>query len=217
VRRDFCLILLGGFAACTSGGGPVDAGPPKDGGIVNFCSTLDDGGAIGATCSSLVVCGGNPISSDVQQCSINVICAAGACASAGGTANSETLALDITGITPFPSYLQIYLLAPQLVTSGSLSCSTLLDGIDAGMLNPNDVTAVNPLYASYEQSTGDGGTNMLNLTLNAAASGPGRVLYIEGYLDIGEPDGGALLLGRACTTFDNTTAGSTSATMDSLW
>jgi hypothetical protein len=53
----------------------------------------------------------------------------------------------------------------------------------------------------------------------AAASGPGRVLLLQGYLGLGEPDGGAELLAQVCTIFDDTGSdgGTVDVTLSSLW
>lgn len=205
------------MAACGNSHGATDAG--SDGGS-DAGPPLTDGGALGSACTSLAVCAGNPTCSDLEQCSVNVICANGICAEAGGAPNAEAVTLGFTS-QPLPSYLQIYLFAPQLVGSGTLDCPTLLAGLDAGTLDLGDATELNSLVATYEQSVGiTSDTQALNFELNSAASGSGRVLFIEGYLNVaGLDDGGANLIGGACVTFNDTDAGlgMTSATLGALW
>ena len=220
MRFALLVALAAGFG-CSSGSGHPDSGPADDGGG-DAGPLLSDGGALGASCTSLATCGGNPICSDEQQCSVNVSCAAGGCATAGGPANGEAVSLGFggTAASPLPTYLQVYLLAPELVAGGTLDCPTLLGGIDAGTLSPLDITQINPLVLTYDLNVGGiTASEALMFDLASAATGTSRVLYIEGYLDIGEPDGGAQLLGRVCTTFDDTDGGlgMTSATLDSFW
>lgn len=211
------VVLLS--AACSGSAAPdagVDAGPDAG-------PPLSDGGALGSACTSLDQCGGNPQCTS-ESCSFYVICANGVCTNAGGAQTYEVVkvALSGTAASPIPTYLQIYLLAPQLVgaSAGMLDCNTLLDDIDGGTLSPGNSAAVNPLFDTYDQSVPQtSGTQLVTFPTEPAASGSGRVLYIEGYLDIGEPDGGAELLARGCQTFDNTSgdAGTVSLTLSSLW
>ncbi len=219
MRPWISVVAAAGLAACSGSTSPAAAGP--DGGPAGG-PTLSDGGGLGAACTSLDQCAGNaPCTS--QACSFDVICANGACASAGGALSYETVKVAFSGTaaSPLPTYLQVYVLAPALVgSSATLDCPTLLGLIDAGTLNPDSRAQVNPLIGAYDQSVTPGpSTELLTFATNAAASGAGRVLFLEGYLDIGEPDGGAELLARGCATFDNTgaDAGTVSLTLSALW
>ena len=170
-----------------------DAGPP-----------VTDGGALGAACISLDQCAGNPICGLDQECPIAVICGGGKCATAGGPPVSLQVALTI-GVSKLPSYVQLFLLSPEPVAPGTLDCTGLFAGMDAGTLNPYLTTEVNPLLDSYAQSV-DGATKgtPFDFTVEPSASGMGRVLYLEGYLRSALADGGDELVGVACDSFDDT-------------
>jgi hypothetical protein len=170
-----------------------DAGPP-----------VTDGGALGAACVSLDQCAGNPICGLDEECPIAVICAGGKCASAGGPPVSPEVALSF-GVSRLPSYVQLFLLAPELVAPDTLDCIGLIAGIDAGTLNPYLTTEVNPLLETYAQSV-DGASKSapFDFALEDSASGLGRVLYLEGYLRSALADGGDELVGVACDSFDDT-------------
>ena len=209
--------LLGALVALAAGCGSssqpgdagldagIDAGPP-----------LTDGGALGAACSSLDQCAGNPICGLNQECPIAVICAGRLCASAGGPPVGLEVALSFQ-VSRLPSYVQLFLLAPQLVDAGTLDCPGLIAGIDAGTLNPYLKTEVNPLLLTYSQSV-DGATmgTPYDFPLQPTASGAGRVLYLEGYLRSSLADGGDALVGIACDSFDDARdAGSLGVTLGS--
>lgn len=103
-----------------------------------------------------------------------------------------------------PTYMNITVLAPQLVKGGTLDCPTLLQGLDAGTLNPTDSTVVNPLVVAYQRSvTITSKADVEKFPTSEAASGPGRVLLLDAYLSTAAPDGGDQFLGRACAVFDN--------------
>jgi hypothetical protein len=211
MRHSLALTALLAIA-CGSTKSVPDAGP--DGGV-DAGPILTDGGAIGSACSSLDQCGGNCVG---QGCPLAVICVSDKCASAGGADTAEIVKIGFNVMVP--DYLQIYLFAPQLVAGGTLDCGTLLHGIDGGTLNLFDATKLNPLFDTVAQNTmGITGTEILTFELDPAASGSGRVLYMEGYLNNGSEDGGAVLLGRVCSTFDDTggDAGTVSMTMTGLW
>ncbi len=188
------------LAGCGSSGQQVDAG--TDAGV-DAGPPLTDGGALGAGCSSLDQCAGNPICGLNQECPIAVICAGGLCASAGGPPVALGVALGFN-VSKLPSYVQLFVLAPELVTAGSLDCPGLLAGIDAGSLNPYLNTEVNPLLLTYAQSVQGASTGTpFDFPLQPTASGAGRVLFLEGYLSSALSDGGDALVGIACDSFDD--------------
>ena len=164
---------------------------------------VTDGGALGAACSSLDQCAGNPICGLNQECPIAVICAGNVCASAGGPPVAPEVALSLQ-VSRLPSYVQLFLLAPELVKGGMLDCPGLMSGIDAGTLNPFLRTEVNPLLLTYSQSV-DGATmgTPYDFPLEPTASGAERILYLEGYLRSALADGGDALVGIACASFDD--------------
>jgi hypothetical protein len=200
-----CLLgALLAISACGGSGKGADAG--SDAGP-DAGPPVTDGGAIGAACSSLDQCAGNPICGVSQECPIAVICAGGHCASAGGALVSPEVALTLE-VAKLPSYVQLYLLAPQLVAAGTLDCSGLIAGIDAGTLNPYLRTEVNPLVASYSQSVeGASKGTPFDFALQESASGTGRILYLEGYISSALSDGGDELVGLGCVGFDDTQDG----------
>jgi len=201
-RMPWLLGALVAFGAgCGSSSQLADAGPDAG---VDAGPPLTDGGALGAACSSLDQCAGNPICGLNQECPIAVICAADVCASAGGPPVAPGVALSFQ-VSRLPSYVQLFLLAPELVkSSGMLDCPGLIAGIDAGTYNPYLKTEVNPLLLTYSQSV-DGATmgTPYDLPLEPTASGAGRVLYLEGYLRSALADGGDALVGIACDSFDD--------------
>jgi hypothetical protein len=199
------LLALLAATACGSSGRAVDAG--SDAGFDAGPPPVTDGGAIGAACESLDQCAGNPICGLNQQCPLAVICAGDRCESAGGPAVAVAVALSFE-VPHLPSYLQVYLLAPQLVGAGSLDCQGLISGIDAGTLNPYLKTEVNPLVETYAQNAqGVAMGAPLDFTLQDSASGTGRVLYLAGYLTAALSDGGDELVGTACDSFNDTQDG----------
>jgi hypothetical protein len=198
---------------CGSSGKEVDAG--QDAGP-DAGPPLTDGGALGAACSSLDQCAGNPICGLGQECPIAVICAANVCASAGGPPVSLEVALSFQ-VSRLPSYVQLFLLAPEPVKTGmpDLDCPGLLADIDGGTLNPYLKTEVNPLLLTYSQNV-EGATmgSPFDFPLGPTASGQGRILYLQGYLRSGVADGGDALVGIACNSFDDRQdAGSLGATL----
>jgi hypothetical protein len=210
-RMRWLLGALVALAGCGSSGQQADAGPDAG---VDAGPPLTDGGALGAACSSLDQCAGNPICGLNQDCPIAVICAAGLCASAGGPPVALEVALSLE-VSRLPSYVQLFLLAPELVKAGSLDCPGLLAGIDAGTLNPYLKTEVNPLLLTYSQSVeGASMSAPFDFPLQPTVSGMGRVLYLEGYLRSALADGGDALVGIACDSFDDTLdAGSLGVTL----
>jgi hypothetical protein len=188
------------LAACGSATTSADAGP--DGGL-DAGPPLTDGGALGTPCSSLDECAGNPICPLTEACPEAVICASQQCASAGGPVASPEIALTLD-VTLLPSYVEISLLAPELVAGGTLSCASLFAGLDAGTLAPDLTTEVNPLVLPYAQSAeGASKSAPFDFALQASASGPGRVLFLEGFLRATLEDGGDELVGMGCTSFDD--------------
>jgi len=198
------LTLGLAIAGCSASSTAVDAG--QDAGV-DAGPRLTDGGPLGAPCSSLDQCAGNPICALGQECPRAVICAAGICTAAGGPPVVTEMSLSFDE-PKLPGYVQIWVLAPQLVAPATLDCSALLSGIDGGTLNPNLITQVNPLLQSYATNVESAtkGTP-LDIALQPSASGTGRVLYLEGYLRSSLADGGDELVGKGCSTFDNSTDG----------
>jgi len=190
------LAALLALAACGSSKGPTDAG--SDAGP-DAGPPVTDGGALGAACSSLDQCAGNPICGLSQECPFAVICADGLCASAGGLAASLNIALTVES-SKLPSYVQLYALAPQLVGAGTLDCG----GLDGGTINPNLRTVVNPLFVSYAQNV-EAATKGVpyDFELEPSATGTGRVLYLQGYLRAALADGGDELVGTGCMSFSD--------------
>ena len=103
---------------CGSSKTPADAG--TDGGFDAGPLPTTDGGALGAACLSLDQCAGNPIcGAFAGSCSVSVICAAKACAAAGGAPSIEIMSVGFGGDVPGRiDYLNVALFAPELVAGG---------------------------------------------------------------------------------------------------
>jgi hypothetical protein len=115
------------------------------------------------------------------------ICANGSCQNAGG---SPQFALAEVGLpASFPgdtsASLVVRVLDIVLPTSGpSLDCSTVLGGIDAGTLNVDDMSKVNPLLAAYSVSLQhlSSGQQVIDFEVQSVPSGGMPLLLVEGFL-----------------------------------
>jgi hypothetical protein len=161
------LVATLALVACGSGANPDggDAGPDCTSSCPQPCTVLSqcDGG-LGVA-----------------------ICASGFCQSAGG---APQFALADVGLpASFPgdtaASLVVRVLDTVLPTSGpALDCSSVLDGVDAGTLDVDNLLEVNPLFAAYSVSLQhlSSGQQVVDFEVQSVPSGGMRLLLVEGFL-----------------------------------
>jgi len=178
--RPVALALLSTSLACSQGTG----GSPADGG---GC----DGGC-GAACRSLDDCDGGLG---------NSICVQSACQPAGGSPVFGVAHAEVPAAFggDQAASLTVRVLADVRPDGSALDCPALLQGLDGGTLDPDDAQSVNALLAPYPVQVRLGaGQTLMAFEVQDVASGPSRLLLVEGFLRAG--DAGAAAAG--CASYD---------------